>query len=86
MITKTKEFKGECLGVVLEARNSDLNDSHIIFKIISQDFDGEWHELDEYGISSVWMDDLRKVLYEARQWMEENCLPDESGFGWKFKI
>lgn len=73
-------------GIALRARGRI--DRHICFEIISED-DGHWFPASGEGTSSYWIDAFIATLTAAREWCEQNALPDvnEDGiqYGWKFQ-
>lgn len=82
-------FLSDPLGVVLRKR--DTNDQHICFEIISSD-DGFW--MPGHGeMSTAWLNEFIALLTAARNWCEENALPEINQcphvpnhiFGWRFK-
>ena len=82
-------FIADLLGVVL--RKIGIDDQHICFEIISSD-DGFW--MPGCGeMSTAWLNEFIAVLTAARNWCEENALPEINQcphvpnhiFGWRFK-
>mgnify|MGYP001611910535 CR=1 FL=1 len=75
-----KTFLGGCAGVGLKRRGN--NDLHICFTVLVED-DGSWF-IPSQGFSSYWLEDLQKVLIEAKTWMHRECKLDPTG-GYCFK-
>jgi hypothetical protein len=75
------EFKGKCKGVRLIKRSTD--DSHISFQLMTED-DENWIIDESSRTSSYWIDELIAVLTQARAFMQTQ-VPEENGFGFKFK-
>jgi len=76
-----KVFTGECFGIGLRRRRP--KESHVEFVVLVED-DGQWFISSGVG-SSFWMDELREAIEDAMLWVQNNCDPDPSGFGWVFR-
>lgn len=84
--TYLKTFVGICHAVCLTYRNPP-HDKHVRITILTED-DGNWSESEGSSFSSYWVNELAKLLLEARDWMIQNCEPDISNgtqYGWRFQ-
>jgi len=80
-----REFKGNCIGVLLKERGGAI-DRHICFSLLIED-DGEWRETD-FSVSSSWIDETIEMLQAARSHMKDHASPDvvdRRQYGYRFK-
>lgn len=83
-------FEGEMLGLVLQKRSE--TDNHVVFKlctVIRYESkaleDADWFPVKNPLFSSYWIQDFMNVLKQAEDWLKENGVAEEDGYGWKFK-
>lgn len=77
----TIDFKGECLGVRLSAREDYPGDNHVLVSLLSGR-GAHWFE--ETSFSSYWLGEAIKHLQAAKTWMEQYCEKDNP-LGYKFR-
>ena len=73
-------IKGTCVGIVLTKRGN--NDPHICWQLIVED-DENWY-IQRNSFSSFWILDLKMVISQMEEWLENNAEKEEY-FGWRMK-
>lgn len=73
------DIKRTVFGIRFDKRGE--NDRHVVLRLLGED-DGNWFDRDVY-FSSFWLDELIRVLEQAKRDMQEGCESEQ--WGYKFR-